>query len=67
MEELIARINELSRKHKTVGLTEAETEERAQLRRKYLEVFKGNFRNQLDSIKWEGEGEDGGEEPRIKH
>lgn len=55
MEELIARINELSRKHKTVGLTEAETEERAQLRRKYLEVFKGNFRNQLDSIKWEGE------------
>ncbi|GFN32378.1 DUF896 domain-containing protein [Paenibacillus xylaniclasticus] len=66
MEELIARINELSRKHKTVGLTEAETEERAQLRRKYLEVFKGNFRNQLDSIKWEGEDESGGK-PRIKH
>ncbi|EFM12079.1 protein of unknown function DUF896 [Paenibacillus curdlanolyticus YK9] len=65
MEELIARINELSRKHKTVGLTEAETEERAQLRRKYLEVFKGNFKNQLDSIKWEGEGDDGA--PPIKH
>ncbi|MBD3918930.1 DUF896 domain-containing protein [Paenibacillus sp. PR3] len=57
MEELIARINELSRKHKTVGLTEAETEERVRLRKQYLDVFKGNFRNQLDSIKWEGEEE----------
>ncbi|PWW00675.1 uncharacterized protein DUF896 [Paenibacillus cellulosilyticus] len=62
MEELIARINELSRKHKTVGLTEAETEERARLRKQYLDVFKGNFRNQLDTIKWEGE-----EEPPKKH
>lgn len=57
MEELIARINELSRKHKTVGLTEAEAAERAQLRQQYLNVFKGNFRNQLDTIKWEGEEE----------
>ncbi|MWC28178.1 DUF896 domain-containing protein [Paenibacillus sp. MMS18-CY102] len=67
MEELIARINELSRKHKSVGLTEAETEERAELRRKYLEIFKGNFRNQLDNIVIEGNEKDEGDKPPIKH
>ncbi|WP_336786616.1 DUF896 domain-containing protein [Paenibacillus sp. MMO-177] len=50
MEEVIARINELSRKNKTVGLTDEEIAERAVLRQKYLENFKRNFRQQLDSI-----------------
>ncbi|MFS0722343.1 DUF896 domain-containing protein [Paenibacillus sp. 1P07SE] len=50
MEQLIARINELSRKNKQGGLTEEETAERARLRQQYLEVFKRNFRNQLDAI-----------------
>lgn len=50
MEEIIARINELSRKNKTVGLTEEEIAERAVLRKKYLENFRRNFRQQLDSI-----------------
>ncbi|MCQ6560172.1 DUF896 domain-containing protein [Paenibacillus mendelii] len=50
MEKLIARINELARKQKTVGLTEEETLERAELRRQYLDNFKRNFRVQLDSI-----------------
>lgn len=52
MEQLIARINELSRKHKTVGLSEAETAERDRLRQQYLQIFKSNFRQQLDQIEW---------------
>ncbi|CAM3429907.1 DUF896 domain-containing protein [Paenibacillus lupini] len=50
MEEIIARINELSRKNKTVGLTEEEIAERAVLRQQYLDNFKRNFRQQLDTI-----------------
>ena len=65
MEKIIARINELSRKNKTVGLTAEELTERDELRRKYLDNFKRNFRNQLDTIKWaEDEEENGG---TIKH
>lgn len=63
MEELIARINELSRKHKSTGLTAEETEERALLRKKYMDNFKSNFRQQLDTIKW-AEDEDGNQ---VKH
>ncbi|MCM3629980.1 DUF896 domain-containing protein [Paenibacillus glycanilyticus] len=50
MEKIIARINELSRKNKTVGLTEEELAERDVLRKQYLDNFKRNFRQQLDSI-----------------
>ncbi|XEC92591.1 DUF896 domain-containing protein [Paenibacillus tarimensis] len=52
MEKLIARINELSRKHKSVGLTEEEKSEREMLRKQYLDIFKRNVRNQLDTIEW---------------
>ncbi|MFD1954785.1 DUF896 domain-containing protein [Paenibacillus thailandensis] len=52
MEQIIARINELSRKHKTVGLSEAELAERDVLRKKYLENFRRNFRQQLDAIEF---------------
>ncbi|TJY44232.1 DUF896 domain-containing protein [Cohnella pontilimi] len=55
MDKLIARINELSRKSKTVGLSETELAERDKLRKQYLEVFKGNFRRQLDSIEFTDE------------
>jgi uncharacterized protein YnzC (UPF0291/DUF896 family) len=55
MEKLIARINELSRKHKTVGLNEDELAERDRLRKQYLDVFKGNVRRQLDNIQWTDE------------
>ncbi|RCW50975.1 DUF896 domain-containing protein [Paenibacillus prosopidis] len=62
-EKLIARINELSRKNKTVGLTDAETTEREELRRQYLNNFKRNFRQQLDTITIvDGDGND-----NIKH
>lgn len=63
MDELIARINELSRKNKTVGLTPEETIERDELRKKYLENFKRNFRDQLDTIKWAEDEDDN----NIKH
>jgi uncharacterized protein YnzC (UPF0291/DUF896 family) len=63
MDELIARINELSRKNKTIGLTPEETIEREALRKKYLENFKRNFRDQLDTIKW-AEDED---DDSVKH
>jgi len=60
MEELVARINELSRKNKSVGLTPEELAERDELRQKYLAQFRQNFRDQLDTIKWaEEEGEEG--------
>jgi uncharacterized protein YnzC (UPF0291/DUF896 family) len=64
-EKLIARINELSRKNKTVGLTDAETAERDELRRQYLNNFKRNFRQQLDTITIvDGDGDDN---DNIKH
>lgn len=45
----IDRINELARKAKTVGLTEAETAERAVLRREYIDSVVGNLKGHLDN------------------
>ena len=45
----IDRINELARKAKTVGLTEAECEERDRLRMEYVEAVRKNLRAQLDN------------------
>lgn len=44
----IDRINELARKAKTEGLTEAETAERAALRREYIDFVVGNLKGHLD-------------------
>ena len=47
--EQIDRINALARKSKTPeGLTEAEKEERAVLRRAYIDSVLGNLKGQLD-------------------
>lgn len=46
----IARINELYRKSKAEGLTEAEKKEQALLRQAFLANVKQNVRAQLDSI-----------------
>lgn len=48
--EKIDRINELSSKSKTIGLTEAEKEEQKSLREEYLVQFRVSFKQQLDSI-----------------
>ena len=47
--EDIDRINELARKAKTVGLTPEENEERAVLRRAYIDSVVGDLRHQLDN------------------
>lgn len=47
--EDIDRINELARKVKTVGLTPEENEERAVLRRAYIDSVVGDLRQQLDN------------------
>jgi len=47
--EKVARINELARKKKTVGLTSAELAEQAALRAEYLKDFREGFRQQLDN------------------
>ncbi len=49
-EKKIARINELARKSKTEGLTDAELREQALLRKQYIEAFRRNLRGQLDNI-----------------
>ena len=49
---LTKRINELAWKSKTEGLTPAEKEEQAILRKEWLEKFKANFRAQLDNIEF---------------
>jgi len=66
-EKLISRINELSRKKKTVGLTEDEAVEQQELRRQYLDAFKKSFRTQLDSIKLVDEDEDDNSGNKILH
>ena len=46
----IERINELARKKKSVGLTEAETAEQAELRREYLAEYRENMKAMLDNL-----------------
>ncbi len=47
--ELIARINTLAQKQKQTGLSEAEKQEQARLRREYLDGIKEQVRGQLDA------------------
>lgn len=49
-EKTITRINELARKSKAEGLTEAERAEQAGLRRAYIESVRSNLRAQLNNI-----------------
>lgn len=46
--EQIARINQLARKSKAEGLTPAETQEQAQLRRLYIDSVKASLVGQLE-------------------
>jgi len=48
--ELIARINELSRKQRSVGLDDKEKQEQKELREIYLEGIRGQMRQMLDNI-----------------
>ncbi len=46
----IARINELSKKSKTMGLTPEEKAEQQALRTEYIKAFRNNLKTTLDSI-----------------
>ena len=48
--EKIDRINELPRKKKTGGLTEAELAEQAELRKEYLDGWRANMEQVLQSM-----------------
>lgn len=49
-EKDIARINKLYHKQKAEGLTDAEKDEQAKLRKAYIEAIRGNVRAQLNNI-----------------
>ena len=49
MKAVIARINELAAKNKTVGLTEEELVERDKLRRIYIDSYKASLVGQLEN------------------
>jgi uncharacterized protein YnzC (UPF0291/DUF896 family) len=49
--EKIQRINELKRLSRNRELTEAEKEERASLRQEYIDGFRENMRQVLDSMR----------------
>ena len=49
LNDTIARINELARKAKTVGLTDEELVERDKLRRIYIDSVKANLVGHLDN------------------
>lgn len=50
--ELIDKINYLSRKSRSVGLTPEEKEEQAQVRQEYLKGIRQQVINTLDQIKY---------------
>ncbi|GAF41229.1 hypothetical protein FC83_GL002233 [Agrilactobacillus composti DSM 18527 = JCM 14202] len=50
-QERIKRINELARKKKEQGLTEAEKLEQDKLRQAYLADFKNGFRSQIEMLR----------------
>ena len=47
--ERIARINELAKKSRETGLTDAEKAEQAELRAEYIKGYTQNLRAQLDN------------------
>ena len=47
---MIERINELARKKKTEGLTEAETAEQKELYKVYLAEIRGQFTETLENV-----------------
>lgn len=49
-EELIKKINELAKKSKEEGLSDAEKEEQQKLRRQYIEAFRQGVKNTLNNV-----------------
>ena len=53
-EERIARLNELARKSKTIGLTEAEKQEQDTLRLEYLEDIRQSLEDNVYIVEADG-------------
>jgi uncharacterized protein YnzC (UPF0291/DUF896 family) len=49
--EKLARINELAKKAKQSGLSEAEAKEQSKLRSEYLATFRSSMENTLTNVK----------------
>jgi len=49
--EKLQRINELSKKSKTTGLTMEEAKEQTNLRKEYLETFRSTMRDTIEHVK----------------
>ena len=49
-DEMIKRINELARKAKESGLSEAEKVEQQRLRQEYIQAFRSNLESSLETI-----------------
>lgn len=59
MDELISQINELANKSKTKELSEAERKKQKKLREEYLDLIRGQVKDQLASVKVvDDEGQD---------
>jgi len=50
-QDKIARINELSKKSKSVGLSIEEAKEQTLLRKEYLETFRSSMRSTIENVK----------------
>lgn len=49
--DLIARINYLANKKKTVGLNDIEHKEQDKLRKEYIKLFRAGFKQKIENIK----------------
>lgn len=49
-QDKINRINELSKKSKTIGLTMDEAKEQSKLRKEYLASFRSSMRNTIENV-----------------
>ena len=49
--EKLERINELSRKSKSTGLSIEEAKEQTQLRKEYLSTFRSSMRETIENVK----------------
>lgn len=49
--EKLERINELSKKSKTIGLSIEEAKQQSALRKEYLETFRSTMRDTIESVK----------------
>lgn len=50
MDKLVQRINELAKKSREEGLSEAEKNEQAELRKEYIQKFRQGMENTLSNV-----------------